>query len=30
MIAIWMGLLQEEKNLLEEKTEVLSEPLEKP
>ncbi|MEB3122222.1 MAG: AI-2E family transporter [Snowella sp.] len=30
MIAIWMGLLQEEKNLLEEKTEVLSESLEKP
>ncbi|MFM7573970.1 MAG: AI-2E family transporter [Snowella sp.] len=30
MIAIWMRLRQEEKNLLEEKTEVLSEPLEKP
>jgi predicted PurR-regulated permease PerM len=30
MIAIWMRLRQEEKNLLEEKTKVLSEPLEKP
>jgi predicted PurR-regulated permease PerM len=29
MIAIWMRLRQEEKGLLEEKNEVLSDPLEK-